>query len=68
LEVWNLGGLLQTSVRIPEGITISIPFIGNGILANVISCQEDDFGFIVEISVCDPQWFPYGYTPPHILH
>jgi hypothetical protein len=68
LEVWNLGGLLQTSLAIPEGTVISIPFIGNGILAKVISCQQDDFGFIVEISVSDPQWFPYGYTPPHVLH
>jgi hypothetical protein len=68
LEVWSLGGLLQTSVAIPEGAVIAIPFIGKGILAKVVTCQEDDFGFMVEISVRDPQWFPAGYTPPHVLH
>jgi hypothetical protein len=68
LEVWSEGGLLQTNVAMSEGTVISIPFIGNGIEAKVVSCQRDDFGFIVEISVCDPQWFPGGYTPPHVLH
>jgi hypothetical protein len=68
LEVWNAGGLLQTNLAIPEGATISIPTIGKGILAKVVSCQRDDFGFMVEIAVCDPQWFPAGYTPPHVLH
>lgn len=65
LEVWDAGGLLQTNLAIPEGTVITIQFIG--IQAKVVSCQQDDFGFIVEIAVCDPQWFPVGYTPPHIL-
>jgi hypothetical protein len=67
LEVWNAGGLLQTSIAVPEGTVITIPSIGNGIQAKVVSCQRDDFGFMVEIAVCDPQWFPAGYVPPHVL-
>jgi hypothetical protein len=68
LEVWSAGGLLQTNLAIPEGTVITIPSIGNGIQAKVVSCQRDDFGFMVEIAVCDPRWFPAGYTPPHVLH
>jgi len=67
LEIWGFGGLLQTSVAIPEDTVISMPSVGTGILAKVVSCQEDDFGFMVEISVGGPGWFPEGYTPPHLL-
>jgi hypothetical protein len=67
LEIWNAGGLLQTNLAVPEGTVITIPSIGNGIQAKVVSCQQDDFGFMVEIAVSDPQWFPAGYTPPHVL-
>jgi len=31
LEVWDVGGLLQTNLAIPEGTVISISAIGNGI-------------------------------------
>jgi hypothetical protein len=67
LEVWNVGGLLQTNFAVPEGTVMTIPSIGNGIQAKVVSCQRDDFGFMVEIAVSDPQWFPEGYTPPRVL-
>ena len=65
LEVWNAGGLLQTNVAIPKGTVITIRSIG--IQAKVVSCEQDDFGFMIEIAVCDPKWFPVGYTPPHVL-
>jgi hypothetical protein len=65
LEVWDAGGLLQTDRAIPEDSEITIRSIG--VQAKVVSCQQDDFGFMVEIAVCDPQWFPAGYTPPHVL-
>jgi hypothetical protein len=67
LEVWDAGGLLQTNIAIPEGSCVSIPSIGGGIQAKVVSCQRDDFGFMVEIAVSDPKWFPGGYVPPHVL-
>jgi hypothetical protein len=65
LEVWNAGGLLQTNLAIPEGAVIAIGSIG--VQGQVVSCQRDEFGFIVEIGVCDSQWFPAGYVPPYIL-
>ena len=44
LEVWDAGGLLQTNIAIPDGSCITIPSIGDGIQAKVVSCQRDDFG------------------------
>jgi hypothetical protein len=67
LEIWGLGGLLQTNIAIPENTEISIPSIGSGIPAKVVSCQQDDFGFMIEILVNSPGWFPEGYLPPQML-
>lgn len=67
LEIWDFGGLLQANLRIPENTVISIPSIGGGISAKVTSCQQDEFGYMVEISVRDSGWFPEGYVPPHVL-
>lgn len=67
LEIWAFGGLLQTNIAIPERTIISIPSVGAGILAKVVSCHQDDFGFMVEIEVNSPGWFPEGYIPPHVL-
>jgi hypothetical protein len=65
LEIWPLGGLLQTNLAIPEDTDLSIPSVG--VLAKVEHCQQDDFGFLVEISVDSARWFPEGYVPPHVL-
>ena|SRR5579863_3046239 len=67
LEVWEVGGLLQTSVAIPLDTVISMPSVGAGLQAKVVSCQEDDYGFLIEISVPGPGWFPEGYIPPHVM-
>lgn len=67
LEIWDTGALLQTNLAIPSSAEISIPSIGGGILAKVVSCQQDDFGYIVEISVSEQEWFPEAYTPPYLL-
>ena len=67
LEIWDFGGLLQTNVGIPAETDIYIPSVGHGMNAKVVSCQQDEFGFLVEISVDGPGWFPEGYVPPHLL-
>jgi hypothetical protein len=68
LEIWDLGGLLQTNLAIPKDSTIVMPSVGGGgVSAKVVSCQQDEFGFLVEISVHGPGWFPEGYVPPHVL-
>jgi hypothetical protein len=67
LEIWDLGGLLQTNLAIPKDSIIFMPSVGEGVSAKVVSCQQDEFGFLVEISVQSPRWFPEGYFPPHVL-
>jgi len=67
LEIWDFGGLMQTNVPIPENSVISMPTIGAGISAKVMSCQQDEFGYMVEVSVTDPGWFPDNYIPSYVL-
>lgn len=67
LEIWDSGGLLQTSMAIPEETSISIPSIANGLPAKVVACERDDYGFLVKIAVSEPGWFPESYTPPYVM-
>jgi hypothetical protein len=67
LEIWDRGALLQTNVPIPEGAPISFESIGEGVPAEVVSCEQDSYGFILQVAVDEPKWFPEGYTPPHVI-
>lgn len=67
LEVWDQGALLQTSVPIPQGSAISLASIGNGLPAEVLSCEQDRYGYILQIAVREPRWFPEIYHPPHVM-
>ena len=67
LEIWDRGALLQTSIPIPKGAPLSFESIGAGVPAQVVSCEEDSYGFIVEVAVQQSSWFPQGYTPPHVI-
>ena len=67
LEVWDSGGLLQTSDAIAEGSVLDVTSSHGPVRATVNSCKADDYGCLVEIAV-DPSasWFPGGYNPPII--
>jgi len=67
LEIWDHGALLQTSIRIPEGAPISFETIGEGVPAKVVSCEEDSYGFLLQVAVPESQWFADAYTPPHVI-
>jgi hypothetical protein len=67
LEIWDSGGLLQTSMAIPEETIVSIPSVANGLSAKVVSCEQDDYGFLVKIAVSEAAWFPERYTPSYIM-
>jgi len=67
LEVWVFGGLLQMNTAMPEDTLISIPLLGKEISAKVVSCKQDDYGFLVQLAIAGPGWFPESYTPPYIL-
>ncbi len=66
LEIWDSGGLLHTTRGIPLDTWISIPSIGKGIFAKVTNCKPDDYGFLVQIAVRAPEWFPV-YAPPYVM-
>jgi hypothetical protein len=67
LEIWDHGGLLQTSSAIPKGAVILLESIRQGIAAKAVSCEQDSYGFLIQIEVLEPIWFPEVYTPPHII-
>jgi hypothetical protein len=67
LEIEELGGLLQTSVEIPPGIPVTMALPNGTLNARVSSCQKDEFGYLVEISVDSAgDWFPDSYEPPYL--
>lgn len=67
LEIWDSGGLLQTSNPIAEGSVLDIAAPQGAVRAKVNSCTADDYGCLIEIAV-DPSasWFPGHYNPPYI--
>jgi hypothetical protein len=67
LEIWDSGGLLQTNKEIPKDTLISVLPGNAAFAAKVVDCQQDEFGFLIEISVTGPGWFPKGYVPPHLI-
>jgi hypothetical protein len=67
LEIWDTGGLLQTNVPIPVGTSLRIPSLGAGVCAEVVSCEQDEYGFLVEMKIDQGDWFPQSYIPPYYL-
>jgi hypothetical protein len=69
LEIWRTGGTIQTNLPIPEGSWVELAPTGHTIEAQVICCEQDDYGFIVSVSVNQNQydhWFPQSYCPPYL--
>jgi hypothetical protein len=67
LEVWDSGGLLQTSSAIPKGSALNVASPDGPVHATVNSCEMDDYGFLIEIGVASSTgWFPAGYNPPYL--
>jgi len=68
LEIWTTGGLVQTSVPIPEGSRVDLELPAGTIQALVTGCEQDDYGFLVALLIHRNQrdaWFP-GYCPPYL--
>lgn len=65
LEVWRRGGLLQTGEPLPVGSQVVLAPTGRTIQAQVTRCEQDEYGFLVHVSV-DPKdgWYPH-YCPPY---
>ena len=65
LEIWEGGGVVQTSFPIAAGSPIAIAVEKTEVMAQVTKCQPDqDFGYLIDIDVTAPtKWFPRAYVP-----
>jgi hypothetical protein len=66
LEIDPVGGLIQTTVAIPQGAELTVDTKLALVSGRVMTCEEDAYGFIVNFSINDQAgWFP-EYVPPYI--
>jgi hypothetical protein len=65
LEIWEGGGVVQTSFPIAAGSPIAIGVEKTQVTAKVTKCEPDhDFGYLIDIDVAAPtKWFPQAYVP-----
>ena len=65
LEIWEGGGVVQTSFPITAGSPIAIAFEKTQLTGEVTKCEPDhDFGYLIDIDVTPPtKWFPQSYVP-----
>jgi len=65
LEIWEGGGVVQTSFPIAEGSPIAIAVEMTQVVGAVIKCEPDHgFGYLIDIDVETPaKWFPQAYVP-----
>ena len=66
LEIWEGGGVVQTSFPIAAGSPVAIAVNRQTeVLAEVHSCEPDhDFGYLIDVNIGTPtQWFPRAYVP-----
>jgi len=65
LEIWEGGGVVQTSFPIAAGSPIAIAVEKTQVTAEVTKCEPDhDFGYLIDIDVTAPtKWFPEAYVP-----
>jgi hypothetical protein len=68
LEIWSTGGLVQVTTAIQPGSKLEIKTKSTTTQASVISCERDEFGFVVRFASEGAQnWFPNSYRPPYTL-
>ncbi len=67
LEIDPVGGLVQTTVSIPQCSEIRLDTPRGVVHGRVTSCQEDNYGYIVNLAVNERagNWFP-EYVPPYL--
>jgi hypothetical protein len=66
LEFWRSGALLHTSEAIPAGTQLEISFEAGFAAAQVDSCTQEEFGYIVAISIDTGEAWS-AYCPPYVL-
>lgn len=65
LEIWESGGVVQTSFPIAPGSPVGIDVEKTHVDAEVTRCEPDqDFGYLIDINVDSAtSWFPVAYVP-----
>src|SRR5580658_6729408 len=51
VEIWRTGGLLQTSAPLPADCQVQLELTGRTVQARVTSCEQDDYGYLVQVTV-----------------
>jgi hypothetical protein len=67
LEIEPAGGLIQTTVAIPDSSKIRLCTELGFVQAHVTGCDEDHYGYIVNFAIDEKarNWFP-EYVPPFL--
>jgi hypothetical protein len=68
LEIYRTGCLVQIDVPVAEGSQVELVLPGRNIEAQVASCEEDSYGFLLRLSVTSQHddWFPDLYCPAYL--
>jgi hypothetical protein len=68
MEVWSSGAVLQTETAILEDSIVTLSTPNGQVCAKVTTCRQDDYGFLIGMSV-DPSehWFPDSYCPADLI-
>lgn len=67
-EIWSSGALIQTDTAIPVESILTLAVPDCLVHAHVNSCNQDNYGFLIQITVdSPPDWFPRKYQPDHLL-
>jgi hypothetical protein len=68
MEIWDSGAILQSETAIPEQAILTISAPGGPVQAEVTSCMQDPYGFLIRVTVDPSQnWFPKSYQPVHLM-
>jgi hypothetical protein len=69
LEIWKTGGMLQSSVSIPEGALVELTPADRAICATITRCEQEASGYLISFLINEGQyneWFPKSYCPPNL--
>jgi hypothetical protein len=68
MEIWDSGAVLQTDTAIPKNSIVTLGTPNGPVDAKVSSCKQDDYGFLIEVTVNPSErWFPKSYQPVYLM-
>jgi hypothetical protein len=68
MEIWGSGAILQTEISIPKDSILTLAATNQPVCAKVTTCDQDDYGFLIQIAVDSPErWFPNSYCPAALM-